>query len=163
MFEIEWKNSEIKLKRKNSSKMHLLRTFGKDLLVIGIGREEAKQKYPFNRRNVLAVLILSLATVSCCLQLIFVANTFIDYTRSFYSASAMGVATLILLRGLLITRPIYHCFKRFKKTINGSESIKRVSSYWTIKRLKCSSFQDLNIQPRKNCTNVLILKLKSYL
>lgn len=76
---------------------------------VGITAEQSIQPSLFNRKNVSALLVLSLTTISCLLYLLYDAKTFTEYTYSVAAFSSMLVATAILAIVIWKMKPLFNC------------------------------------------------------
>lgn len=98
--------------------MHILQSAQKDLKDLGIIFHQSIQKHSFNRKNMLAILILGLSAILCVIYLYRIANTFIEYTYSVYAFSSMLV-TATILAILIWKSPQYSvCLNKMETVIN---------------------------------------------
>lgn len=98
--------------------MNILRRAQRNISNLGIDSQQAIQKHPFNCRNVLALLVLSLSTVACGMHFFRLANTFIEHTYSIYTFSSMFLSTAILLIILSKMRLYFEILAAMEKAIN---------------------------------------------
>lgn len=101
--------------------MKIFQTDLKYLAIMGINAYQSQQKYPFNVRNVLIILLLSTAATSSTIQFFYVANSFNEYTNALYSATGMITATIIVAIVLQKLRLLFCCLDRFESILNKSE------------------------------------------
>lgn len=98
--------------------MKVLQSTQRSFWHLGVDPQQALQSHPFNRRSVMAIVVLSLSTISCLINLLYVANTFIEYTLSIYAFTSMLVSTAIVLMVVFSMGPLLDCFNAIEKIIN---------------------------------------------
>lgn len=102
-------------------KMKILQSTQWNLLILGIGIQQSNEKYRFNIRNSLALLILGLASISCYVQLFHVASNFKEYTDAVYmSVSTTGTAAELVIV-LWKMRPIFETVANIELIVNTSK------------------------------------------
>lgn len=115
--------------------MKILETVVKWALHLGL---RAHQKNLFNRKNVWALFVMSLSTISCLIYLCRYANTFSEYTYAVAAFSSMLVSTIIQAITIWKAPPLFECLDLVKK--NSEES-------------KCDTFSRIQFETMK-LTNI---------
>lgn len=87
---------------------------------MGIDQYQAKQKYPFNIKNILFLSELSLTLASDVLYLIHDANDFRDYTISIFSICTMTVAIVIFATIMAQMRHFFDFLNETEKAVEKS-------------------------------------------
>lgn len=90
-------------------------------LYLGIGAYQSVQKHPFNRQNILALLILGSSTISCLIHFFRNAQTFADYTYSVAAFSSMLVATIVHAIILWKMPALFECLDELERCVDESE------------------------------------------
>lgn len=103
--------------------MQILQSARQSFLHLGIDPQQAFQTHPFNRKNVLAMFMLSLSTISAGLYFFREAKTFTEYTFSMYAFSSMLVATIIVSMVSIKAQLLFECLDIFESVINESKSV----------------------------------------
>lgn len=98
--------------------MKILRSAIQRLLYLGIDLQQPIQNHLFNHRNVLAILVLGLSTVSSAMYFFRVANTFTEYTYSIYAFSSMLLTTIVVLIVVFETPLFIKCLNSVDNALN---------------------------------------------
>ena len=95
--------------------MTIIQLIEENLLLFG------SPEHPFNKRNLLRILISSVSIISLCTYFFCEAKTFFEYSRSIYAIGAIVDTTLNF--GVIVwsLRSFLHCFIEAKQIIDGSE------------------------------------------
>lgn len=72
-------------------KIKILTSTQKHLAFLGIISTQSSHKHPFNLRNVLVSMMFCAGAVSSSIFLIYKADTFMDFSTSFYTTSEMFI------------------------------------------------------------------------
>lgn len=106
---------------KASRKMAVLQSTQRNFSVLGIGIRQSNEKCRFNRRNISALFILGLASVSCYVQLFHVASNFQEYTDAVYmTVSTTGTAAELVIF-MWKMRPIFGIIASLESIVNSSK------------------------------------------
>lgn len=81
----------------------------------GVSAEQSIQKSLFNRKNIAALPVLSLSTISCSIYLLHEANTFAEYTYGVAAFSSMLVATAIFGIFIWKMKSLFYCLSLCEK------------------------------------------------
>lgn len=102
--------------------MKILETFRSESSKVGICLNvEPNQKHLFNSKVVVMLILLSIGTTLSCMHFFKIAETFKEYTISFYSASEIMVVTICAATVIWKTKPLLKYLDGLERTINGSE------------------------------------------
>lgn len=139
------------------NKMKIIQITQKNLLYLGIGWYYSMQKYPINRRNLLAFSVLSITTIIDCIYLFHVAATFNEYANSVYTCLTILQGTVIFAFVTCRMRMIFECLNQIEKISNDREFIHH--------SLHCKNwiemFQGINLLHRKPFTRKQMQKWKN--
>lgn len=105
------------------NRMKIFQVTQKNLTYLGVSWYYSIQKYPINRRNLLAFSIFSLATILDCTYLFHVAVTFNEYANSVYTCLSIILATVVFVIVTCRMRMFFNCLNQIEKISNESESI----------------------------------------
>lgn len=120
----------MKRKQIETIKMKIFQTAEENFSLMGITAYQSTQKYPFNTRNSLVLLILCTTLFSNIMRLIREASTFKDYTISIFSACTMTVSILIFAIILKRMRYLIYYQNYIQEIINKSKlklKLKKIS------------------------------------
>lgn len=97
--------------------------------IVGIIPPKSSEKYPFNRKNFLVLIIFSAMVVSENIFFFCYANNFQEYTDSFYVLFTVDTAWLNYAAIVWEMRNIFTFIKSLENTIEQSEKIQQ-SNLW---------------------------------
>lgn len=101
--------------------MKVLQSTQRNFSILGIGVMQSNEKYRFNRRNGLALFVLGLASISCYVQLFYVANNFQEYTDAVYMSASTTGASAELAIVLWKMRPLFEIVTKLDAIVNTRE------------------------------------------
>lgn len=98
--------------------MKVIQSTQRNFAILGIGVEQSNENHRCNRRNGLALFVLSLAAISCYVQLFHVADNFQEYTDAVYmSVSTTGTAAELVIV-LWKMRPLFGIITNLETIVN---------------------------------------------
>lgn len=106
---------------KPQRKIKVLQSTHRNFSILGIGIQQSNESSQFNQRNLSALFILGLASVSCYVQLFHVASNFQEYTDAVYMAvSTTGTAAELVIFTWKM-RPLFGIVTNLESIVNASE------------------------------------------
>lgn len=85
--------------------------------VVGLQPLESNEKNPFNRRNIIILLLFGLFSTISANNFFFLANTIQEYTESFFVWMTMSITYIGFLTAILNLIDIYLMLENFEEII----------------------------------------------
>lgn len=101
--------------------MKIFQSVLRDCVVLGLGQQKLTQKYPLNKENVQAFIILCIAISSTSVSLFHETNTFQDYAVSVYASSTAILTAALYLIFVWENQAFCELIENTEKALNESK------------------------------------------
>lgn len=101
--------------------MKLFQSIRNSFALMGINSYQSNQLHPFNKRNVLSILLHFTSVTLTILYLLKVANTFEEYTNAAFSISGVTIAALGAVNVILTMDEWFKVMNNFENIVNKRE------------------------------------------